>query len=203
MDSSEDGGFRKNDVVAVKTPEQASEFYIVPTYDSKHPHEFAIAYYSQQTYVDVNTVPRYLNAPTDIHGRNDGPLRMEFGITEHNCRLTLDNRLPTDYEQGDITPWIMGQDAFYLKCARRVFRRNGYMCVKRLKTKKEHTTACVKTNKEHDEGSGTYMVFRLIRPKQLKGGKVKDSDGRKVGPIEPGPPHKLTVTAEIEDTTSQ
>ena len=150
--------------VTGKNPTGASEFFIVPTYNSKHPHEFAIAFYSKKKFPDVNPVPRYLDVSTNVMGCNCGPLRMEFGIKEHNCRLTLRNRLATSYTLGDITPWVVGREAFYIKCARRILRFNGYICVKRQEEdgSRSYITECVRSVKKHDEHSGLFMVFRLV-----------------------------------------
>ncbi len=186
----------RNEVIGERHWQKASKFFIVPTYNSEHPHEFAIAYDTKKEgdYRDVKPISRYLNAYTSlVFGQNDGPLKMEFGISEHNCRLSLRNRLSTSYKPGDITPWVAGQEGCYLHCARRHIRKNGYVCVKpasfpgrsgnEASVKQEETTehlvtACVWSAKKHDEDKKVYMVFRLIRPEQFPK-PIKEEDDEK------------------------
>ncbi len=161
----------QSQIVGDENHTMGSLFYLVPTYDSDHPHEFSITHFSEKKFRDIDPVPRYLNAPTNICGKNHGPLTIRFDVKEHESRLTLQSRLHTHYNPVEITPWVTGREAYYISCARRPFRKTGYICVRRRGGR--YITTCVPSIEYHSDASRQYMVFRLIRPELFQGGRVK------------------------------
>ncbi len=177
----------QSQVVGVEDHTMASSFFLVPTYDSRYPREFALTHFSVKKFRDIDPVPRYLNITTGMCGRNNGPLTVKFDVKEHESRLILHSRLTSPHHAVEITPWVAGREAYYISTARRLFKRKGYICVKRRGGR--YITTCVPSVEHHSEPLRQFMVFRLIRPKLFKGGAVKgvevhgvDSDGEEDSP---------------------
>ena len=163
-----------NAVGATEDAAAASLFYIFPNEDGKHPYEFILAFYGDgrsavkratstlipDTSHIVDPIPRYMSAPVNVLGYNAGPLKLSFTASHSSSRLTLHSRLVKDYTPIDIKNWVNGKEAFFLNCARRLMKRDGYVCVKR---QRQHrlTTACVPSTSSHDE-TNTWMLFRLL-----------------------------------------
>ena len=166
-----------NAVGATEDAAAASLFYIFPNEDGKHPYEFILAFYGDgksavkrtsstlipDTSHTVDPIPRYMSAPVNVLGYNAGPLKLSFTASHSSSRLTLHSRLVKEYTPIDIKNWVNGKEAFFLNCARRLMKRDGYVCVKRQQRGNRHslTTACVPSTSSHDETS-TWMLFRLL-----------------------------------------
>ena len=86
-------------------------------------------------------------------------------MLESQSRLTLHNRLLKHYNPVDIAPWMDGRKVFFINCARRRARRDGYICVRlvtsRRRGRPELKTGCVPTKRSHNERD-TWMLFRLL-----------------------------------------
>ena len=166
-------------VEATRDIKQASAFFIFPNEDGGHPYEFVIGYYGDSPKVlkqkasilihtpwpEMNPIPRYLHAPVGVLGNNFGPLHLKNHMLESQSRLTLDNRLLKHYTPVDIAPWVDGRDVFFINCARRRAKRDGYICVKSVTSRRggrpELRTGCVPTKRSHNERN-TWMLFRLL-----------------------------------------
>ena len=163
-------------VICTPKFEEANEFYIIPTYDGEHPHEFAIVYYDKPVIKSLDPVPRYLNAPVGLCGQNVGPLHMKFDVKAHNSRLALHSRLEKSFHPVEKDPWISGRDIFYINCARRGWKKNAYICVRARRG--QYITACVPSTEEHNEERHIFMLFRLIHPNDVKGSKKNHATTR-------------------------
>ena len=165
-------------VEATRDIKQASAFFVFPNEDGGHPYEFNIGYYDDDRKVrkrkasilsascpGVDPIPRYLHTPVNIIGGNFGPLHMKNYMLECQSRLTLHSRLLKHYNPVDITPWVSGRDTFFINCARRRVKRDGYICVKLVTGQRggrpELRTGCVPTKTRHNERN-TWMLFRLL-----------------------------------------
>ena len=166
-------------VEATQDIKQASAFFIFPNEDGSHPYEFIIGYYGDSRKVlkrmastltstpwpEIDPIPRYLHAPVGILGNNFGPLHLKNHMLQSQSRLALHNRLLKHNNPVDITPWVDGRDAFFINCARRMAKRDGYICVKLVTTRRggrpELRTGCVPTKRSHNERD-TWMLFRLL-----------------------------------------
>lgn len=158
---------------------RASPFYILGTEDS-HPYDFVIAYRgedfdrerkkSRQTLTatgrpTLEPVGRYLLTPVNVFGRNSGPLRLHYHAEESHSRLTLHGRLTKGGGAVDLTDWVDGKDVFFINCAQRTMRRDGYICMKAQGRRQNphYTTACVARKSDHNDRD-TWMLFRLVPP---------------------------------------
>ena len=166
-------------VRATEEVENASIFYIYPDEEGNHPYEFIIGYFgdglsalkrtaSTLTPVQNETVrplPRFMSAPVNTLGYNGGPLQLHFTASHSSSRLTLHSRLVKQYVPTDISNWVNGKEAFFLNCARRFLKRDGFVCVRRQQrgNHRSLTTACVPAKSFHNETS-TWMLFRLHHP---------------------------------------
>ena len=156
---------------------RASPFYILGTEDS-HPYDFVIAYRgenydserkkSRQTLTAtgqpaLEPVCRYLLTPVNVFGRNSGPLRLHYHAEESHSRLTLQGRLTKGGGAVDLTDWVDGKDVFFINCAQRLMKRDGYVCMKAQGRRQNlhYTTACVARKSDHND-CDTWMLFRLI-----------------------------------------
>ena len=164
---------------ATRDIKQASAFYVFPNEDGGHSYEFIIGYYGDSRKVlkrkastltstpwpKMDPIPRYLHAPVGVLGNNFGPLHLKNHVLESQSRLTLHNRLLKHYTPVDIAPWVDGRDVFFINCARRRAKRDGYICVKLVTSRgggrPELTTACVPAKRFHNERD-TWMLFRLL-----------------------------------------
>ena len=141
----------------------ASPFFIIPNDEGSNAYEFHIAYrqpsQGEQASSSMEPILRYLSAPLTICGVNMGPLQLKHLIMEEG-RLVLETRIGKD--KGPVNPqnWVNGREAFFVRCARRRFKRDGYICVKQ-QGRGEWITACVPFKFFHDERD-TFMLFRLL-----------------------------------------
>ena len=166
-------------VAATEDVGNASLFYIFPNEDGKHPYEFVLAFYGDgQTALkrktstltpvldkSIDPLPRYLSAPVNVLGHNPGPLHLHLTAYESNARLTLHSRLVKKYTPIDTSNWVLGREAFFINCARRRLKRDGYVCVKQRQRGRQRQliTACVSSKRHHDDRT-TWMLFRLLHP---------------------------------------
>lgn len=161
-------------VEATRHIENASEFYVIPSDDGKHPYEFLIGYHGDETKqnekssltvsalatMQVGPIARYLNTPVNLFGENAGPLHLYYEVQERKSRLTLQSRLVKEYSPVDTRTWTSGGDLFFINCSRRRFKRDGYICVKSTRQQRL-VTACVSSVKSNNERN-TWMLFRLL-----------------------------------------
>ena len=168
--------------------DNASPFRIVPS-DGSHPNEFMLMYYSEKTpgkfqqlrrgsstlnahlQQAVRPVPRYLNAEASVRGKNSGPLHMVDRVDESCARLVLQSRIKSSQSKTvvDPNPWVSGREVYFIQCARRRFRKEGYFCVKFKPNRQSgppHKTRIVPSTDVHNEHD-KFMLFRLL-PLSLK-----------------------------------
>ena len=165
-------------IEATRKVENASLFYVIPSDDGDHPYEFIIGYYGDEPTqpltpisaasslgkTRVEPVARYLSAPVNIAGENSGPLHLQYEVQEKRSRLTLLSRLVKGYSPVDTRAWVSGRDLFFINCARRAWRKDGYVCVKLITGRGQQPrliTACVSSVKSNNEHN-LWMLFRLL-----------------------------------------
>ena len=149
-------------------PQDAAVFKIVPT---KRQGEFLITHtgksHLEKHGIELGPVPRHLDTKLNWLGRHSGPLPLTFNAKEHHSRLTLRNRAVRRFRVNPAS-WTRGDDIFYIKCARRWWKINGYICVKRnaAPNLSPYTTKCVTSIRSHD--AENFMLFRLIPEEKYK-----------------------------------
>ena len=167
---------------------KASTFHIVPS-DGSHPNEFMIIYSSEDTSARrdqlrrgstslnvhlqqaVCPMPKYLNADASVRGKSPGPIYMEMKVKELCAKLVLQSRVLTKKHQVvmDTTSWVNGRDVYFIRCARRRFKKEGYLCMK-FKPGQDHVPPyrikIVPSTNAHNEDN-KFMLFRLL-PVSLK-----------------------------------
>ena len=164
-------------VEATRNIRNASLFYVIPSDDGENPYEFVLGYLGDNrsllkratstltpsSKAQVQGLHRYLNARVSVSGGNPGPLHLQHHITESDSRLTLQNRLMKKSKPVDTTAWVQGRETFFINCARRRLKRDGYICVKAIQTRGqvELITACVPSTSFHNDRN-TWMLFRLL-----------------------------------------
>ena len=173
--------------------EESSNFFISSNEDGDNPYEFSIMYLAESPMKDrgIKPVPRYLFAPVNTFGKNNGPLMFRLDAKDTKTKLTLHSRRVRLFNPVDTKDWITSKDIFYINCKQRAVRRNGYICVKKTPKdcdiKEEYITCCVPTIKKHDESTDHSMLFRLIRagkkepPKKKKGEGESDDEDEEEG----------------------
>ena len=75
----------------------------------------------------------YLKANTSITGNNDGPITLEMKIDESCARLVLQSRVISKKRHQmvvDTSSWVAGREVYFIRCARRYFRKEGFLCMK-------------------------------------------------------------------------
>ena len=158
----------------------ASEFYIFPTEEGKHPYEFKIAHMnggssklrrtstllSSHERTKSSEVPSFLNVPTNIIGRNSRPLRMQYAVRAVDSRLALRSRIKSTARSVSTVPWVTGKDIFYIQCARRSYKRASFLAL-RQQTRREgnasYRLTAVPSVDDHNERT-TFMLFKLMSP---------------------------------------
>ena len=167
---------------------KASTFHIVPS-DGSHPNEFMIIYCSEKTSARrdqfrrgssslnvnlqqaVRPIPKYLNADASVRGKNPGPIQVEMKVKESCARLVLQSRVHTKKHQMvmDTTSWVNGRDVYFIRCARRRFKKEGYLCMKfkpgQDRVPPYRMKIVPSTDAHNDENK--FMLFRLL-PISLK-----------------------------------
>ena len=195
-------------VMGTTKREQASLFYVIPTDEGRHPHEFYIGYMGDEMDAlhlpkgpanpiskvkQLAPIPQYVMAELNMLGRCDGPLEVSAGAYRNQVRFSLHNSaakksaaLRTSVDTGK---WAQGE-GFFINCARRVFKLDGYIAMTKAedpgstnkagngtnmemteiqKAGPQYSTACLTSIKNHNS-KGTWMVFRLLpgEHKELK-----------------------------------
>ena len=165
-------------VEATRKVDDASLFYVFPSDSGAHPYEFIIGYYGDEPNqpatslstvsplgkTQIEPVACYLNAPVNIVGENSGPLRLQYEVQEKCSRLTLLSRLVKGHSPVDTKAWVSGRDLFFINCARRTWKKDGYICVKQITVPGQQPrliTACVSSVKHNNERD-LWMLFRLL-----------------------------------------
>ena len=158
--------------------QQASPFYVQPT-DNPHPYDFVISYRGEKHDRDrtssrptlgtgleqqpLEPMSRYLLSRVNIFGQNSGPLHMHYLAPESHSRLTLHGRLTKASHPVDLSKWVSGKELYFINCAQRTFKKDGYLCIKtqgRGLTAR-HITACVAKKSDHNDRD-TWLLFRVI-----------------------------------------
>ena len=167
---------------------KASPFHIVPS-DGSHPNEFMMVYYNEKVtlrdqalrrgsstlnahlQMAVSPMPKYLKASASITGNNHGPITMEMKIEETCARLALQSRIASKKRHHmvvDTSSWVNGREIYFIRCARRHFKKEGFLCMK-YKPKQDGVSPyrlnIVPSTEKHDENH--FMLFRLL-PLSLK-----------------------------------
>ena len=211
----------------------ASPFFIIPNDEGNNAYEFHIAYKGDDQCLirkqEVSTsstpqhfteqIPRYLSAPLTLCGVNAGSLQLKHHVLEES-RLILENRIGKD--KGPVNPqnWVNGREVFFVRCARRSFKLDGYICVKQQRRggegewitacvpfkscvkqqrreggEDEWITACVPFKFLHNE-QDIFMLFRLLPISY----KEQQSQGASASPTEdiPHDKSKRNLDQELE-----
>ena len=167
-------------VVGTTKIEESSNFFVSSNEDGDHPYEFSIMYMAPSLLEGrgIKPIPRYLYAPVNTFGKNEGPLTLRLDAKDTKTRMTLNSRRVRHFNPVDIKDWVNSKDIFYINCKQRAVKKNGFICVKKTPhdshVPDEYITYCVPTIKKHNEDKDHFMLFRLIRagkrdpPKQKK-----------------------------------
>ena len=77
--------------------------------------------------------------------------------------MHLISRIVEHFSPFGISSWINGEEIFYIQCARRRLKKNGYICVKQIDFEgtKKYITACISNLRKHNEKC-IFMLFRLL-----------------------------------------
>ena len=165
---------------------KASPFHIVPS-DGSHPNEFMMVYYNEKVtlrdqalrrssslnvhlQMAVSPMPKYLKANASITGSNHGPITMEMKIDETCARLVLESRIISKKHHVvmDTSSWVNGREVYFIRCARRHFKKEGYLCMT-FKPRQDGVSPyrlnIVPSTEKHDVNH--FMLFRLL-PLSLK-----------------------------------
>ena len=163
-------------VHATSNPQNASLFFTISNDSGKHPYEFHIAYMGDNRHIlkkrvssltplsqkACQPIPRYLNASVNAFGINRGPLSLDYYVSGHS-RLLLFGRVSNDAGPISGETWAHGQDMYFINCARRRMKRDGYIGIRRRRRhgEDEWITSCFSSRFEHNE-SNVFMLFRLL-----------------------------------------
>ncbi len=87
----------------------------------------------------------------------------------HNAQFSLHSRLFKKHTAPvDLREWVLGNDQFFINCARRSGRIDGFLATKRVTQRgaaqAEYTSACVPSIKYHNEVDA-FTLFSLISPR--------------------------------------
>ena len=174
---------------------EATKFSIVPI-EGSHPHEFMIMSTSQQMLsASQEKIPYYLESKCNINGTQSRDLKMRTSIKVRNARMALqksvveeDHKVPVD-----ITRWLQGKESYFIRCARRIHSKDGYLCVKKpppvpkwqiwheQHDTDEYEVKIVPSINMHDDDKNSFMLFRLLPqgliPGLLEGHQHVRTDG--------------------------
>lgn len=180
-------------VEGTRNVRNASFFYIIPNDDGANPYEFTIAYYGDNRKIlrhgsstltptskqVIEPVARYLDTYVRPFGTNPGPLHLKNHLRESRSRLTLHSRIVRKCPPIDTATWVQGTDMYFINCARRRIKKDGYICMKLRQRhgQAEFLTGCVSSTSEHDDRT-TFMLFRLLPPsyRDNQTANVNDTD---------------------------
>ena len=173
-----------------KNYSEATKFSIIPI-EGSHPHEFMIMSTSdlmnplpkqpplnpkerlkfEEEEAKREKIPYYLEAKCNIRGKQSRDLKMRTSIKARNARMALQKSVVDDDRKVpvDITRWLQGKESYFIRCARRVHSKGGYLCVKRpeigiFKTtkSKDYEVEVVPSINEHNDAENSFMLFRLL-----------------------------------------
>ena len=119
-------------------------------------------------------IPYYLEAKCNINGTQSRDLKMRTSIKVRNARMALqksvveeDHKVPID-----ITRWLQGKESYFIRCARRIHSKDGYLCVKkptpswysRRKSKNidNYEVKILPSINMHNDDKNSFMLFRLL-----------------------------------------
>ena len=159
----------------------ASLFYVIPNDDGTHPYEFRIGWAGDNVERHLKRNPsvhvlrpdtpgyleplfRYLDAHVGLYGNNPGPLYLKSELHNQHSRLSLHNRVIGNNKAAtDTKVWSCGKEEFFINCARRRFKKDGFIAVKRIRNRQmeRFVTMCLPSEKYHDE-QNIWMLFRLF-----------------------------------------
>ena len=159
-----------NNVKATPNMSSASEFYLKPSGNPKHPEEFYICYFdskhtecNQQMFIDNETnmhdakrVPQYLQTPISIFGSNPGPLEFGYLVRDRDTCLVLQSSVRKHHQPPvSLSAWMSGNEICFIQCARR--RKNGYIAVKQ--SEYSTFTCCVPSKRD----SSVSTLFQVVQ----------------------------------------
>ena len=134
----------------------ASEFYLKPSGNAKHPEEFYICYLRTDMTEDAKRVPQYLQTPISIFGSNPGPLEFGYHIRDKETRLVLQSSVRKHHQPPvSLSAWMSGSEICFIQCARR--RKNGYLAVKQ--SEYSTFTCCVPSKSD----SSVSTLFQIVQ----------------------------------------
>ena len=159
---------------ATSKKSDASEFYLKPSGNPKHPEEFYICYFRSSkrtnqndlfagfrneetdTIEDAKRVPQYLQTPISIFGSNPGPLEFGYHIRDKETRLVLQSSVRKRHQPPvSLSAWMSGSEICFIQCARR--RKNGYLAVKQ--SEYSTFTCCVPSKRD----SSVSTLFQIVQ----------------------------------------
>ena len=175
----------------------ASYFYIIPNDNGAHPYEFRIGWAGDQIERHLKRKPsilrpdtpghleplfRYLDARVGFFGNNPGPLYLKSELHNQYSRLSLHNRVIGDNKAPtDTRVWSYGNEEFFINCARRNFKKDGFIAIKRITVRtgnrqmeERFVTMCLPNEKYHNE-QNVWMLFRLFPAHYFVPSSVTDS----------------------------
>ena len=200
-------------VHAISNPQNASLFFIIPNDSGKHPYEFHIVYMGDNRHIlkkrvssltplsqkAIQAIPRYLNASVNAFGINTGPLSLDYYVSGHS-RLLLFGRVSNDAGPISCETWAHGQDMYFINCARRRMKKDGYIGIRRRRKrgKDEWITSCFSSRYIHNE-SNVFMLFRLLPGSYRENPNILTAEpGNNGGKPHINPP--VTVFDDMDDS---
>ena len=170
-----------------KDNSEAAMFCIVPM-EGSHPHEFKIMSTSDlmtplpplapkerlkcEEKAKRTISPYSLEAKCNIRGKQRRDLKMQRSVKSHNARMALQKSVVDDNCKVpvDITRWLQGEESCFIRCARRVRCKDGYLCVKQplqgrlgnRKRSENYEVKVVPSIKKNDDDKNSFMLFRLL-----------------------------------------
>lgn len=109
-------------------------------------------------------MPRYLKASTDVKGRNNGPITVDMKVDETCARLVLQSRVASKKQVMDTTSWVTGREVYFIRCARRRFKKEGFLCMKFKPSQDKvpvYRLKIVPSTEQHND-ENRFMIFRLL-----------------------------------------
>ena len=163
---------KDNKVSGTSNIDEAAPFFILPYDNRQHPHEFHIAFMGEATTPTTGattiptskSLPRYLNADVSVFGTNSGPLKLEYHVSD-NSRLVLFGRTTDEKVPVNPTTWAQGDDKYFINCAHRRMKKDGYIGIKEKSRngEVEWRSACFSRRGCHDEDRNKFLLFHLLR----------------------------------------
>ena len=106
-----------------------------------------------------------------------------------NSRLAIHSRTSQHFRPEKLTEWINEKEIFFINCQERSVKRpmdkSSYLCVYKPRgvatARNQYVTGC-KPNIKSNDKNNTFMLFRLIKPKEIENGP-KDSPDQTDGSV--------------------